>query len=333
MKITLNISLFRSKRRDKTENHPGQPLFVTSSLRLATRLSGRLSVSTVRNYHTALQSFSTFLDGTDIPVRSLTPHLVSLYADWLTERGISANTASCYLRSLRALYNRMARRGRMRRICPFANVFTGNSPTEKRSIPVNALQRLHTLQLPKESPLRLYRDLFLFCFYAMGMPFADVVRLRRSQVHGDHIVYRRQKTGRIVRVQIEPCMRAILRRYQRSDSLYLFPILPIMANKLAQQRAYRSALGRYNRALKRIAVLAGIRNNLSSYVPRHTWATQAYAHKVELAVIAQALGHVNTRATWTYVRPSGISILAAANKKIIKEVIKNTSAEEVFNGS
>ena len=129
MKITLNFSLFRTKRRDKTENQPGQPLFVTSSLRLATRLSGLLSVSTVRNYHTALRSFSSFLDGTDIPVHSLTPHLVSLYADWLTDRGVSANTASCYLRSLRALYNRMARQGRTRRICPFANVFTGNSPT------------------------------------------------------------------------------------------------------------------------------------------------------------------------------------------------------------
>lgn len=87
MKITLNFSLFRTKRRDKTENQPGQPLFVTSSLRLATRLSGLLSVSTVRNYHTALRSFSSFLDGTDIPVHSLTPHLVSLYADWLTDRG------------------------------------------------------------------------------------------------------------------------------------------------------------------------------------------------------------------------------------------------------
>ena len=187
--------------------------------------------------------------------------------------------------------------------------------------------------LRKHEPLGRFITTPIFDKNSSGRTLADGKAYYRPKRDGDHIVYRRQKTGRIVRVQIEPCMRDILRRYQRSDSLYLFPILPVMASKQAQQHAYRSALGRYNRALKRIAALAGIRNNLSSYVPRHTWATQAYAHKVELAVIAQALGHVNTRATWTYVRPSGISILAAANKKIIKEIIKNTSVEEVFNGS
>ena len=333
MKSIFSFLQGHHRKVKKPAKQVRQPLFVASALRLSERLVGRLSDSTLRNYHTALHSFSDYLHQGDIPVNVLTSSHICGYADWLAARGVGLNTASCYLRSLRALYNRLARRNRRKEACPFAEVYTDNARTEKRAVPMGDMRRICALQLPEGSDLQLYLDLFLFCFYAMGMPFADAVRLRWTQVRGDYIDYRRQKTGRSVSVRIEPCMRVILQRYRRQSNGYIFPILPISANAHTLTRTYRTALGRYNRALKRIATLAGVRHKLSSYVPRHTWATEAYAHKVEMAVIAQALGHANTRTTWTYVRQTRNGALAVANRKIIGEIRARSSAEEVRNGS
>lgn len=330
MKITINIpSLFRPMRSKRSESTRHPVLFVEQSLRLATRLSGSLSRSTMRNYVTALHSFSAFLKDEDVPVSAITPHLVRCYADWLASNGVGANTTSCYLRSLRALYNRLVRGRRKRMDCPFSGLFTGNVPTEKRAVSISDMRKLCTLHLPENSRQQLHLDLFLFCFYAMGMPFADAVRLRWTQVHEDYFEYRRKKTGRSVRIGIEPCMRDIMHRYYRQGNIYVFPILPSKTDGAALSRAYRSALGRYNRALKRIALLAGVRSNLSSYVPRHTWATQAYSHKVEMALIAQALGHATTRTTWSYVKQIRNGALVMANRKIIKEINANTHPEEL----
>ena len=43
-------------------------------------------------------------------------------------------------------------------------------------------------------------------------------------------------------------------------------------------------------------------------------------------------GHANTRTTWTYARQTGNGVLAAANRKIIREIVLHTSGKEVCEG-
>ena len=334
MKITIHLSSFfgRSKpakrvNRNKPSIH--RMSFVQRACQCVTRHTHERSRSTVSNYRTALRSFEAFLDGREVTLRDIDSTLLQQYALWLEERSVSRNTSSCYLRSLRALYHQLGANDRQLPAKPFVGVFTGNVPTAKRAVTVADLRKLRGLQLPKGSSLALARDIFMFCFYAMGIPFADVVRLKRTQVRGNAIGYCRRKTGRYVHVGIEPCMREILNRYGGHGGTYAFPVLPEGVSDEEQHKAYTLALYRYNRALRRLARMAGIERTLCSYVPRHTWATRAYANRVELAVIAQALGHASTRTTWTYVNMAGNGVLATANRKIIREITKNTSVEEV----
>ncbi|MBQ8988088.1 MAG: hypothetical protein IJ067_00150 [Prevotella sp.] len=63
----------------------------------------------------------------------------------------------------------------------FGNVYTGQAVTDKRSLPIDDVARLKAVRLPKQSFLSLVRDLFLFSFYALGMPFVDMAYLRRQQ--------------------------------------------------------------------------------------------------------------------------------------------------------
>lgn len=334
MKFTIFVkSPFGRKRQTQQAVAKNKSIhllsFVDRACRyIASRTHDR-SRSTVSNYRTALRSFEAFLDGRQVTLRDIDQALLQQYAHWLEERGVCRNTSSCYLRSLRTLYRQVGANDRRLPLNPFMGVFTGNVPTAKRAVAVADLRKLRALKLLPGSRLALARDIFLFCFYAMGMPFADVVRLKRTQVRGNAIGYFRCKTGRYVHVGIEPCMREILNRYRRKGGTYAFPVLPEGVSDEELYKAYTLALYRYNRALRCLARMAGIGHTLSSYVPRHTWATRAYANRVELAVIAQALGHASTRTTWTYVNMAGNGVLATANRKIIREIIKNTSVEEV----
>ena len=194
-----------------------------------------VSRSTADNYRTAVRSFVRFNGGGDVPLSALNAETLRRYERWLRDRGVCPNTSSCYMRSLRALYNKAAAKRLIRDRTPFKGVFTGNEKTVKRSI---GTKEIRGLIQPFSSPphgagagsetskaLSLALDLFLFSFYAMGMPFADLARLRKTQIKDGVLTYSRRKTGRQVRVKLEPCMLDILAKYRTEGTDYLVPLL------------------------------------------------------------------------------------------------------------
>lgn len=273
------------------------------------------SNSTMNNYATAIRALCEYL-GSDIALQDLTAAKLSGFERWLQHRGLCLNTISCYMRSLRSLLTAIDERTKK---C-FATVYTGNTHTEKRSVPTDAIVRLKALSLPVESFQELARDVFLFSFYAMGMPFVDVAHLRRTQLEKDRFCYNRQKTGQRIIVAIEPVMIEIIGRHaSKAHADYVFPLLTT-----GSEQEYRSVLGRYNRALHRLATMADIHENLTSYVVRHTWASTAYDANVDLPVISKALGHTNPQTTLTYIREINDQRLKKANREIIGEICCKT---------
>ena len=50
--------------------------------------------------------------------------------------------------------------------------------------------------------MQLVRDVFLFCFYACGMPFVDVAFLKKSQITDGVLAYHRRKTNQFVQIKL-----------------------------------------------------------------------------------------------------------------------------------
>lgn len=277
--------------------------------------------STAKNYRTAIRSLSCFLQGQQLMVKDISPELMADYAQWLRQQGISMNTVSCYLRSLRAIYNKVVKQYNLDDRKPFKDLFTGHTKTMKRSATDDDIKRLQAMILPKHSALQLSRDIFLFSLYAQGMPFVDVAFLHKEQIRDGQIVYERHKTGQQIVVKIEGCIQEIINRYSRADSDFVFPI--ITAHHPAQAyKQYQSSLRSYNRNLHKLEKLAGLKRNLTSYVVRHTWASVAYDTNVDLAVIASALGHTNTNTTRIYIRDINNRRLAEANREVLSRIIR-----------
>lgn len=275
------------------------------------------SRSTVDNYLTALRSFRCFILEENIDSQ-ICADLFKHYERWLHDKRLKPNTSSCYMRSLRTLMADIY--GEETKLL-FADVYTGSSITDKRSLPLDEIAKLQAVVLKPNSFLALVRDLFLFSFYALGMPFVDMAFLRKDQIASDQITYYRHKTGQPISIKIEPCIQKIISRYQNRKSCYLFPLLKSDEPKAAYQE-YLLMLNRYNRSLKDLAKKAGIQGNLTSYVARHSWASAAYRNNVEIPVISKALGHANPRNTMIYIRQLEDERLFEANHRLLKEISK-----------
>ena len=300
--------------------HNSKVLFLLSAEQQAKHCEEANRFSTAKNYRTAIRSLSRFLQGQQLTVKDISPELMADYAQWLRQQGISMNTVSCYLRSLRAIYNKVVKQYDLEDRKPFKDLFTGHAKTVKRSATGDDIKRLQAMILPKHSALQLSRDIFLFSLYAQGMPFVDVAFLRKEQIRDGLIVYERHKTGQQIVVKIEGCIQEIINRYSRAESEFVFPIITAHQPTPAYKQ-YQSSLRTYNRNLHKLEKLAGLKRGLTSYVVRHTWASVAYDTNVDLAVIASALGHTNTNTTRIYIRDINNRRLAEANHKVLGRIL------------
>ena len=306
-KKTLNLGRKRKKKAVGINYYGTQ---------LVEKLDSCLSYSTKQNYLTSLRSFYSYLGDKDISLSSIDSDTIMGFQRWLLQKGICLNTVSCYIRPLRAIYNRAVEEDIIIDSHPFKKSFTGMAKTTKRSISEDDIRRIQHLELDEHTSVSFSRDLFLFSFYTQGMPFVDIAFLRKSQLHDGSITYQRHKTGQKVVVKLRQCMTEIINRYIDDNREFVFPLISSDFSTSAE-RQYLLALGQYNRDLKKIAMYAGIDCNLTSYCARHTWASVAYNQNVDLPVISKALGHTDTQTTMIYIRELNDNRLAEANKKIL----------------
>lgn len=273
---------------------------------------------TARNYERAVSSFSLYLGGGDISLRSVTDSLIDGYGAFLMDRGVMRNTISFYMRILRAAYNRAVKIGLVKQAFPFDNAYTGVDKTCKRAVDERIVSVLSGLDLAPDSPMALARDLFIFSYSTRGMAFVDVAYLKKDDLKNGNIRYSRRKTGQVLRVRIEPGIRMIIDRYAGASagSDYVFPILRDTEPKAAY-RQYQSALNRYNRMLRRLSGMLPYDCSLTSYTSRHSWATAARRHDVPVSVISAALGHTSERTTQIYLDNIENSVIDAANRKVL----------------
>lgn len=327
--FSIHISIHRDNSPMDCDQKSAEPM-VVSSLGFSDYADkeiectlGQHQHSTASNYRTAIRSFLKFSKGEDIPLVRINSQLIDSYGEWLQQNNISKDTLSCYMRSLRAIYNKAVNKGFVQQCNPFCNVFTGITRTRKRSVEKEDICKLRQVDVKSDSFMNLARDIFLFCFYACGMPFIDVAFLKKSQLEDGFINYSRRKTDQPVRIKLEPCMKEIINRYSSDDREYVFPFLSSLDEDLAYKE-YKQKYSHYNKTLKILGKKAGICSSLSSYVPRHTWATLAFRSAVDLSVISQALGHTNTKTTLIYVKNIGSDKQDIVNKKLLYEIVGST---------
>ena len=149
----------------------------------------------------------------------------------------------------------------------------------------------------------------------LRMSFVDMACLRQENIRGDALYYKRRKTGGQLRVKIVPQLRQLIEKYRDgNEGGYILPILREGDKSLYRQ--YRSELRKFNNRLKKLSRDVGLDRPLTSYVARHSWATQLHDSGAPISVISQGLGHSSERVTYTYLAALSPHVIDSYSEKI-----------------
>lgn len=283
---------------------------------------------TALNYGSAYRSFVSFLRNKErmstLKFSQVTSELIRRYEFYLIEeRKIRRNSSSFYIRILRAVFHKGLVYYDLNLPNPFRSVYAGVDTTVKRAVDVNAITKLIKYQSENEQ-LNFTKDAFLFCFLARGMAFIGFVKLQKSDCQNGRIIYRRSKTRRLLSIKMNTMMVEIINRYADPKSEYLFPVLK---TPTFSQLAYEKALQHYNYHLRKLAEEIGV-DSLTSYVARHSWATQASRLHIPTRVISESMGHSNERVTAIYLASLDNHEIDMANKKVLDKIKESLVKKE-----
>jgi integrase len=180
---------------------------------------------------------------------------------------------------------------------------------------------------PKSESLRKTQYTARLSYQLCGMPFVDLTHIRKLNINGGVLEYHRMKTGTTVRMQLlKPALQTInwLRkkdhRANDSRSSHLFQLFNCEHNFRSYKgyKEYQKALHLFNAHLKKLGRQLGIKNDISSYTLRHSWATAAKYTGAPIEMISELLGHKSIKTTQIYLSAFDDNELAKVNQRVYK---------------
>lgn len=267
-------------------------------------------------YKNTKHSFARFLEMKDIEVIQITPLLIRRYQAFLQARGVSENTMAYYMRNLKTIYNCIIQDGyKTNPESPFRGIRTTICKTTKRAITREELIKIAKMEFaPNEKHIELARDIFLFSYYACGMAFVDIAYLEKKNIESGVIVYYRHKSKQQIRISVIEPLKKLMDKYWNTSKF----VMPILNSDLPEDlyEQYRLALGKTNKNLKVIGDCVNLDYRLTTYIARHTWATQVKMLGTPISIISQGLGHTSENTTRIYLQDFDSKVIDSVNKRV-----------------
>ena len=249
--------------------------FTSFMKQVAADLQQSGNLGTAHVYRSTLNAILTFQGSDRLSFWEITPEWLKHFEGSLRARGCSWNTVSTYLRTLRAVYNRAVDLRKASYVPHlFRSVYTGTRADRRRALDMEDMKKVFARLLQSDAitpAMKGAQELFILMFLLRGLPFVDLAYLRKSDLRGDVITYRRRKTGRPLSVTLTPEAMFLLQKYMNRDkrSPYLFPILRSAEGSPEAYREYQLALRHFNYQLELLGRFLGLKDRLSSYTAKH----------------------------------------------------------------
>ena len=222
--------------------------------------------------------------------------------------GGKVNARAVHLRNLRAVCN-FALDESYTSYYPFRKYHIRTEETRKKALTVEQVRAYAGAEISYRNDA-MHRDVFLLLFYFRGMNISDLADLTWADVKDGRVEYRRNKTGHLYSIRIEPEAQAIIDRWRGERHLLA------VFDRYTRPHDYARRLWE---ALQRIKGPDGspIEPDCSSNWARHTWATIAADLDIPEATISWGLGHVpGHRTTAIYIKRNEAKC-DEANRRII----------------
>lgn len=202
----------------------------------------------------------------------------------MAKKGNTLNGIGNYMRNIRALFNRGIKAGIIEQEAyPFIHYQIKTEPTAKRALDISSIRKIVNLKLKKSDPLYNYRNYFLISYMLYGMPFIDMAFLKLKNIQDGRVKYKRKKTAKQYNIKLTKQVSELLSHYTQDKEPDDF-IFPFIHRKSLdhQYKDLHRARRLYNLGLREIAKKCQIQQQLTTYVARHSFATQAMLQDVPL---------------------------------------------------
>lgn len=300
---------------------------ITFACQVAKEMRNRGQYSAAKTCFSALKGLLNIANNENLVFADLTPALLKSYEHHLLSNERSRNTVSLYMRTLKNICNRAVCEGTGKTSEDlFKGVFTGSDPVAHRAVAPEVIRKISEAKLEgKDTRLAFARALFMLSLYLRGIPFIDLAHLRKCDMKDGVITYRRSKTRRLTYIRLEPCATEIIEQYTplAKETPYLLPIIHRQGTVDEERRQYESALRLYNKHLGQLSEKLKLGIHLTSYVPRHSWATIAHDIGVDVADISAALCHSSEKMTRNYLQSFTPDRLADVNRQVLQVICGN----------
>jgi len=247
--------------------------------------------------------------GTNILFESVTPEWLKRYERFLIAEKKTYTTVGMHMRAIRAILNIAKQKSIIKEVnYPFGRnryeIPTGES--RKMALTIDQVGKLVNFNDGNPATEK-YRDLWFFSYLCNGINFADLCRLKYSDISNGEIRWLREKTKntskqkKYIQAYLTTEMANIIKKWGNipMPENYIFPFLIPGLDPIRQKQITSDIIGRVNHKMKYIGEQTGI-GRISTYTARHSYATVLKRAGSNIAFISESLGHSDLKTTQDY---------------------------------
>ena len=323
--------------------------FIEFGYRYCDRLESLGKKSSAQNHRRTVNALFDFVSGRQLPITEITSKFLSSFESFLKsertikrknqfgntvvlhKKGLSQVSVIDYMTDIRTLFNAAKSefndtdKGEIRiKHYPFSKYKIKRPPASRNR--VLSIEQINAIRTVSEESLALpgaifARDIFLLSFYLVGTNLIDLYNTSVSGYANGRFSYERAKTAErrqdsaFISIRVEPEANYLFEKYKDKTGKRIFDFYTRYNNP-------HNFSSNVNKGLKRVAEVCGIKEPLSTYYARHSWATIARNDcRVSKDDINLALNHVDERLRITdiYIKKDW-SQIDKANREVLNRV-------------
>ena len=277
-------------------------------------------------YGCALSKLKKHVNSRHIHFEDITFKILDDFSNSMLAEGMTVNAIGVYFRQIRSLYNCAIKEGIVNSTSyPFSKYKIKTTKTISRALTVEEMRSIAQLKLRPNTPIWHSRNYFMLSFCLIGTNLTDLFKLTPDSIQNNRVVFSRSKTKKIYTIGIHPKVIEILSSYFKPENSpdYLLPLLTTEDSPMVVKKKAAQAIKTINKYMGVVAEACDIKQDVTSYYARYSWANIARRLGYSKDLIAEALGHdYGNRVTAIYLDCYENDVIDKANTAVISAVLQ-----------
>lgn len=288
-------------------------------------------IKTAAGYRSSLESFRSYVKRGNLAFVEIDKQFIEAYEKLMLKSGKSYTTIGIYTRNLRTIFNEAIENGDINQsIYPFGHnkYQPPHSANNKRALEAADIQKILKYKPEENTWEEFAKDIWMFSLLSQGINMKDIANIRYKNLQGDQLVFIREKTKRTKRSEQMPIVvylgkeaLGIIKRWgveNISPNQFVFPIYSDENTPLRNLRLVEQHTKMINKYIRKIATRLKIKQDVTFYSARHSFATVLKRQGRSTEEIQEFLGHASKKTTELYLG----SFSDDHKRKIMRDFVK-----------